>query len=238
MKKRFLAILLVFALLLCGCSKETDAATPATNPATEPAPVTEPAPATEPAATDSGSLGVLEGGTYTNTYVGFGFSLDENWTIYPADQLQELPEDISSIFDGTELENYNVPTIMDILAENLTDLTTMNVLYQKLTMQERLTYLTMTEVQIIDLMISDYYDALVASYANAGIIVESITTKQVTFLGQPRTALYTVASIQDIPYYILQLYDFQLGPYSITTTVASYVEDNTLSLLDLFFATE
>ena len=238
MKKKTLSLLLILALLLCGCSNEKEAAgnlTPATQPtATEPA-STEPA-TTEPAPTDAPvSLGILEGGTYTNAYVGFGFTLDENWTIYPADQLQELPEDVSAMFEGTEFESYDVATIMDVLAENVTDLTTMNVLYQKLTMQERLAYLAMDEKEILDTMVNEYYDSLVASYSNAGIIVDSMSTKTVTFLGQERTALYTVASVQDVPYYILQLYDFHLGQYSITTTVGSYVEDKTESLLELFY---
>ena len=232
MKKKLLSLLLILALLLCGCAGKEDASgslTPATQPATEAA--TEPTEAPV-------SLGVLEGGTYTNAYVGFGFTLDENWTIYPADQLQELPENVSQMFEGTEFESYEINTITDVLAENVTDLTTMNVLYQKLSMQERLAYLAMDEKDILDMMTEEYYDTLVASYANAGIAVESITTKTVTFLGKERTALYTVSTMQDVPYYILQLYDFHLGQYSVTTTVASYVEDNTEGLLDLFFAVE
>ena len=232
MKKKLLSLLLILALLLCGCGSKEDASgslTPATAPATEAA--TEPTEAPV-------SLGILEGGTYTNAYAGFGFTLDENWTVYPADQLQELPENVSAMFEGTEFESYEINTITDVLAENVTDLTTMNVLYQKLSMQERLTYLTMDEKEILDAMVNDYYDTLVASYANAGIAVESMTTKTVTFLGNARTAVYTVSTVQDVPYYILQLYDFHLGQYSVTTTVASYVEDNTEGLLDLFFAAE
>ena len=88
------------------------------------------------------------------------------------------------------------------------------------------------------MMLNDYYDTLVASYENAGILVESMSTKAVTFLGEDRTALYTVATVQEIPYYVLQLYDFHLGQFSITTTVGSYYTDNTESLLELFFPAE
>jgi len=237
MKKTLLSLVLILALLLCGCGNQKEVAgnlTPATQSAATDAAAE---PATEPTEAPV-SLGTLEGGTYTNAYVGFGFTLDENWTIYPADQLQELPENISTMFEGTEFESYEINSITDVLAENVTDLTTMNVLYQKLSMQERLAYLAMDEKDILDMMTEDYYDTLVASYANAGIIVESMTTKPVTFLGQERTALYTVSTVQDVPYYILQLYDFHLGQYSVTTTVASYVEDNTEGLLELFYAVE
>ena len=56
----------------------------------------------------------------------------------------------------------------------------------------------------------------------------------VTFAGKERSALHTTATIQDIPYYTLQFFDFDLGDYAVTTTLASYVEDNTGNLLDLF----
>lgn len=243
MKMRILSIAMILALLLCGCGSQEDVSgtiTPATEtqtalPSTEAATeaTTEPAQEENPV-----TLGSLEGGTYTNAYIGFGFTLDENWTIYPADQLQDLPENVEAMFEGTELEGNAVTQIMDVMAENVTDLTTMNVLYQKLSMQERLVYLTMDEVEILDTMLNEYYDALVASYANAGIIVERMEKKEVTFLGQDRTALYTVASVEGVAYYILQLYDFHLGQYSVTTTVASYVEDNTESLLELFYEVE
>lgn len=245
MKTRILALLLVLMLVLCGCGKEETIAgdlTPATRPTAETDPTqaasaesmpTEPAPTEAPV-----SLGTLEGGTYINSYAGFGFTLDENWTIYPADQLQDLPDNVSAMFDGTEFESYDITTIMDVMAENVNDLTTMNVLYQKLSMQERVAYLAMDETDILDMMLNDYYDTLVASYENAGILVESMSTKAVTFLGEDRTALYTVATVQEIPYYVLQLYDFHLGQFSITTTVGSYYTDNTESLLELFFPAE
>lgn len=185
------------------------------------------------------SMGTLSGGTYTNTYTGFGFTLDENWTIYPADQLQSLPENISEMFlEGTELEGFEIDMFTDVLAENVENLTTINVLYQKLDMQSRLLYLTMSEEEIIDTMLEETYDFMVSAYANAGILVESMERTTVSFLGEERAALRTVASQSDVPYYTLQIFDYDLGQYSVTTTLSSYIEDNTDSLTDLFFATE
>ena len=42
-------------------------------------------------------------------------------------------------------------------------------------------------------------------------------------------------SMEGVPYYTLQLFDYRLGQYSVTLTLASFVEDNTESLLDLFY---
>lgn len=225
MKKLF-AILLVMSLLLAGCGGSGDTAAETTA-------------ASEPTAEEKTvTLGVLDGNTYTNSYAGFGFALDENWTIYPADQLQTLPEDVGSMFEGTNLEGEEFNNITDFLAENVTDLTTMNLNYTKLSMQERLVYATMDDEAIIDNMLNEYYDTLVEAYANGGIAVERMEKKAVTFLGQERTAMYTVSTVEEIPYYILQIYDYGLGAYGVTLTVASYVEDNTEGLLDLYYTVE
>ncbi len=227
-KNRIIALTLTLCLLLAGCGGNT-AQTPETTAAPVEATVSE-----EKAVT----LGTLEGSTYTNHYAGFGFSLDENWTIYPADQLQELPENVESMFEGTEFENEQFNTITDFLAENVNDLTTMNLNYTKLSMQERLTYSMMDDEAIIDSMLDNYYDTLVDAYANGGILVESMDKKTVTFLGEERCAMYTVATVQEIPYYILQIYDYGLGAYGVTLTAASYVEDNTEGLLELYYTVE
>ena len=51
-------------------------------------------------------------------------------------------------------------------------------------------------------------------------------------------ALHTIAVVQNVPYYTLQFFDFDLGAYSVTLTLASYEEDNTMSLADLFYAVD
>ena len=230
MKKRILAMILCIAMcasLLAGCGGGEANHTPETTVAP-----------TNAVAEKTVTLGTLDGNTYTNTYAGFGFSLDENWTTYPADQLQVLPEDMEAMFAGTDLENQEFSTIMDFMAENVTDLTTMNMNYTSLSMQERLAYAMMNDEELLDQMLDNYYDTLVDSYANVGIAVESIEKKQVTFLGKERVAMYTVASVEDVPYYILQIYEYGLGAYGLTLTLGSYLEDNTEGLLELYYTVE
>jgi len=231
MKKRLLAMIsmaLALCLLLCGCGGESkEAVSGNLTPPETTAPVEE----------KSVSMGLLEGGTYENSYACFGFTLDESWVLYPAEELQTLPENVREMFQGTELEDYEITQFTDVLAENAETLTTMNVLYQKISLKERLAYAVMSEEDLIDTTIAQY-DTMVQAYANAGIAVESVDKKTVTFLGQTHTALYTVAAVQDIPYYILQIYDYSLGDYGIIITLGSYMEDNTESLLELFYSVE
>lgn len=220
------AFVLSLCLLLCGCGGESkeEVSGNLTPPET-----------TAPAEEKAVSMGLLEGGTYENSYAGFGFTLDESWILYPAEELQTLPENVREMFQGTDLEDYEIDQFTDILAENPETLTTMNVLYQKINLQERLAYAVMSEEALIDTTIAQY-DTMVQAYANAGITVESVDKKTVTFLGQEHTALYTVAAVQDVPYYILQIYDYHLGDYGIIITLGSYVEDNTESLLELYYS--
>ena len=247
---KLLALALALMLVFTGCGKsqedvggnvvsnETVAQTipggnveqPATEATTAPVPET-----TAPAEENPLSLGRMEGGVYTNSYVGFSCALDENWTFYSAEELQQIPYNIAGMMEGSELGAAleGVQQFTDMMAENVNDLTTMNVLYQKLSMQERLAYAVLTEEEIIDATLGQK-DMIVEAYETAGMTVISMEKTTVTFMGEERTAIKGEFTVQDVPYFTLQLFDYQLGEYSVTTTLASYVEDNTASLLELF----
>jgi len=182
------------------------------------------------------SMGAMEGGVYTNEYVGYGCKLDESWTFATAEQLQELPDNVNELLADSELGSAMdaLPQFFDMQAENVTDLVSINVVYQKLDLATRAAYAMLSESQILDQALTQK-DAMISSYASAGIIASSIEKVTVTFLGQERSALLTTATINDTPYFILQLFDYHLGQYSVITTLASYVENNTDSLLELFY---
>lgn len=185
------------------------------------------------------SLGRMEGGVYTNTYAGFGCELDENWTFYTAEELQELPENVNEAFGDSELGELadGYAQISDMAADNANDLTTMNVLYTKLPMQERLFYLTLTEEELLEISLNQQ-DMLAEAYAEAGIELVSMEIVPVSFLGEDHYALKSTTVTQGVDYYILQIMDYTRGSYGVTLTVGSYFEDKTPQLLDLFFAVD
>lgn len=255
MKKVF-CVLMVVAILLAGCGKNeikpeqtipsaaTNATTEATVPATTApqetsAATTMPPETTEPAQLQERDvrMGILEGGTYTNEYVGIGITMDDQWAALPAEDLQALPENVREIFKGTELENVELTQFTDVMAENAELLVNFNVLYQKIGLQERLVYSLMDEGELIDSVI-EMSNTLIEAYQNAGITVERIEKKNITFLGEERVAMHTVASLQGIPYYILQVYYYHLGAYSVTLTFGSFYEDNTQAVADMFYSLE
>ena len=185
------------------------------------------------------SLGRMEGGVYTNEYVGYACKLDSNWTFLSAAELEQIPATVSDQLKGSELGDAlaDTPQFIDMMAENVNDLTTMNVLYQKMSMTERLAYLTLSEEEIINISI-EQMDTLIAAYEQTGFAVDSIEKVTVTFMGEERTALHSSMSIQDIPYYTLQFFDYHLGEYSVVTTLSSYAEDRTAALTELFYPLE
>ena len=91
--------ILVLSFVLAGCGGEEPAAGQITPNTTGAAVVETTAPLEEAPA----SLGRLEGGTYTNTYAGYGCELDANWVYYSAEELQALPENINELLADTDL---------------------------------------------------------------------------------------------------------------------------------------
>ena len=180
------------------------------------------------------AIGRVEGGIYTNEYIGIAASLNKNWTFYTAEELQELPG-LSSL-EGTELAELaeGMEYFTDMQAENINDLTGLSVGYQRLDLGARLTYAQMTDEEIVDVTLGQK-DMLIEAYTQGGMETESIDKKTVEFLGEEHCALYTVASVEGTPCYILQLYAYNLGEWGVTLTFTSYVEDRTESLLELFY---
>ena len=226
--KWLLALMLVLAVMLAGCAESAE------DVAGNVAPTQA---ATEAAAEEKPvSLGRLEGGVYTNSYAGFGCTLDSSWTFYSAEELQELPENVNEVLKDTEIGDSleGVEQITDMMAENTEMLCSMNVLYQKMDAQTRLVYAMMSDEAIADAMLTQS-DTMIAAYAQAGMDVTSMEKVTVSFLGDERIALRTEGTMQDIPFYMVQLFDFDQGSYSITMTFTSYLEDKTADMLELFY---
>ena len=225
MKKRTVSLVLALLMLLsmlAACGGD---------PVAQTASSTEPTPPDRPL-----SLGVVSGNTYTNTYAGLGCTLDEDWVILPAEELQELPEILKAAMEDTELGEAmkDVKQFTDMYAESTSGLTNMNILFQKLTLKERLAYMVMTEEELVDQVLGQK-DAMIDAYAAAGIQVKSMEKVSVTFLGEPHFALLTMAETNEVPHFILQLFDYHKGEYSVTLTLTSFMEDHTKTMLKLFY---
>ena len=227
-----LALTLVLALAGCSGNKEPGGTITPKNEDTQET-TTAPAEETTEATV---SLGRMEGGVYTNEYAGFGCELDESWSFKTAEELQDLSQLTEDMLRDSTFADSKYSTITDMMAENYELLASINVNYTRLSVSDRVTFSTISEETLIDTTLLQK-DDMIQSYAQSGIQVSSMEKTQVSFLGEQHYAIHTVATIEDTPYYLIQLFCFNLGgQYNVTLTLASFVEDNTAGLLELFYA--
>lgn len=223
-----LALVLAFALTGCGSSAPESSKV-------------EPPAQTKPVETEPTEnplrLGRMDGGSYINTYAGIGCDLDESWTFYGADELQEIPAAARESMEGSELAELvgDYEQITDMMAENAELMVNVNVLYTKQPLAQRVVHQTLSEEGTLDLVLDEQKDLLVDAYEQAGIHVSSLEKVKATFLGEEHWALKTTAETQGVPVYFLQVANYKLGAYGVTLTVSSFVEDNTQTVLDLFY---
>ena len=181
------------------------------------------------------SLGVMQGGTYENAYVGYGCTLGPNWAYKTAGELQDISGLTKDIFEEGGVDTSAFNQVLDMMAECTDPLASINIQYTALSVQERAAHLLAGEEGLIDGTLQQK-DLLISTYAQAGIEVSAMEKVSVTFCGEERWAIHTTASIQGTPYYILQLFDTNIGPYYVTLTLGAFVEDTTPQLLDLFYS--
>ena len=168
--------------------------------------------------------------------MGISCTLDENWEFYTAEELQELPKNVEELFEGTDAEEVmdSLQVIADMSAENVSELTTMNIQYQKISAQERQAFAAMDNSTLLDALLVVQKSFMIDTYAQVGIDVKDMYKKSVMFCGEQRDVLYTESEMKGVPYYIAQIIDYSLGDYSVTMTVSSFLEDKTDDLLQLF----
>ena len=244
--KKIIAMLLALAMVLslaaCGAEKEPPKGTITTTQEPEKTPETQETDSEaaeqktqDTEASQDFSLGAMQGGTYENAYVGYGCKLDANWTYKTAEELQDISGMTKEMFEGTDLDLSAYNQITDMMAECSDPLASINIQYTSLSTQDRIAHAMAGEEGIIDATLQQK-DLLVSTYAQAGIEVTSMEKVKITFCGEERFAIKTVASIQGMGYYILQLFDTNIGPYYVTLTMGTFVDDNTDALVDLFYS--
>lgn len=220
-----LALVMMLSVFMAGCSKDAGDDGETT------------APTLAEGVDPNLSLGIVKDYTYTNNYMGIAITLDENWTLSDAKDLQKLPTDVQNALDGTLIGEAmkNISYYMDMQATATigSNIQTMNVGMQKLTAAQKVMFKDMTDDQIIDNTLLTK-DAMIESYKAIGLTEVTFSKVQVEFLGETRTLLRTDGKLYGMDYAILQVMDYSLGEYGATLTVACAGEDNCAALLAKF----
>ncbi len=241
---KLLAILLasLMALTACGGNKDSETTdnnkeTIAETAAPETAAPETDAPETAAPETDGPSLtaGVVENNIYTNECLGFSINL-EGWDYNTSVELEEFSQSIVDMVAKTEAYGDYMaanPTslITDLLAYYDNGLTSINIQFHN----QDAALNSMDDETILDLVYATQKDAIVSGMEETGITVTSFEKVTITFLGSEIPALKTVASVEGIPCYVLQIQKFNLGGFYANITFSSTVEDFTDLLASLCY---
>lgn len=165
------------------------------------------------------ALGKIKNGKYTNSYIGVSFKEKGSW-------------DIAAATDAGEVDYEGAYQINDFQANNPDTMETVNITYQLLSEEEQKEFEDLSEKECMKELIKA--GGMEESYVQQGFTVNEISAKQVTFLGEKRTAVYSALEYFGMEYFALQIIDFHAGEYMPIITFGSYYEDTTEDLLSLF----
>ena len=174
--------------------------------------------------------GTVSGNTYTSDSLKVKLALDDTWEIADDEQMAELSGFVVDSFDDEHLKEQleNGGVVYDLYAVNQTDGSSLNIGIQKLS---AMSGLLATEDAFAEANIKQLPEQLAAG----GITVDNIEKTTVEFAGKTHTALALSGSVQDIPLYETMALVKQ-GSYLYVITAATFYEDTSATLLDLFQA--
>ena len=245
--KRVLSIVLILVLALsitaCGGGDPKTTTVPSTTaPITTTAPVVTQAPTTQPAeapteaptqpaeAERDPKLGYLSGRTYINEFVGVQATLNEAWTIADDTYLSQLSGiTADAIKDQALAEQLRDSGIAYALFASADDgLVTLNMVIEDL----GLLYGTiLSEQSYAEMSVGGLKDGL------TGMGMEEVTVEvvKVNFAGQEHAGLQVHGIVSGVDFYEL-LVCVKVDSYMVSVCAASYYENITGNILDLFTA--
>ena len=175
-------------------------------------------------------VGSMNGGVYTNNFIGIGCTLDENWTYYSDEQLLELNGLVADAVQDEDLSEMlkNNEVIYDMYAAADDGIVTMNICFENLGV---LYGTTLDESSYIDIATENAITAL----ESMGYSSVSNEKKSVEFAGAERQCLSITGTIQDVPCYE-EVICIKQGNYMAVITLASFYENILEDLRGLFYA--
>lgn len=170
------------------------------------------------------SLGDTTGSTYTNDFLGISCTLPEGWVFYTDEQMKELNNLVGDYMDEEVAEQLkNATIIYDIIAQNTTDGSSINVAMEKLNV-----------IQIVSLDVKKALEAQIdgikSTYANIGYTDVQVEYQKLTVDGKEFDSLKIQAKVQGLDFTGV-LFAFPKGDYLANVTVCSLSADTVNSIL-------
>ena len=172
--------------------------------------------------------GTVDGDTYTSEFLGLKLTVDEDWVIADDEQLAEHSGVVKESFTDEEIraEIEKGGSVTDLYALNQADGSSVNITIQKLSL---VSGMLATEDAYAEANLKQLPDVL----ADGGITVDSLEKTKVTFAGKEHVALTLEGTVQELPLYET-IVIVKAGSYISCITAATFFEDTTADLLDLF----
>ncbi len=176
-------------------------------------------------------LGTTKDGTYTNTFIGVGCVLGDEWTYYTDEQIREmngialdaLDDEIANMVKQAEI-------IYDMTATADEGNVSINILFQNL-----------SKFGDIEFSESDFVDAgiegLKMSLESMGLTINECTRVEVKFAGSDRYATYVHSTYEGIDIYQEIIYIMKDG-YVCCITLVCKTANNLSKLADCFYVLE
>lgn len=170
------------------------------------------------------SLGDTTGSTYTNDFLGISCTLPEGWVFYTDEQMKELNNLVGDYMDEEVAEQLkNATIIYDIIAQNTTDGSSINVAMEKLNV-----------IQIVSLDVKKALEAQIdgikSTYANIGYTDVQVEYQKLTVDGKEFDSLKIQAKVQGLDFTGV-LFAFPKGDYLANVTVCSLSADTVNSVI-------
>lgn len=174
--------------------------------------------------------GQVEGGTYTNEFLGIACQLGDDWTYLTDEEIAQLNGEIGESLTDEELSEMfsNGETVQDMYAASADGMATINVIFEDMGV---LYGAALDEDAYINIVMPTLEDAL----RQAGMSDVQVEAGSMEFAGADHSTLRVTATISEIPIYELMLC-VKEGNYMGVITLASYVEDTTEEMAAWFTA--
>ena len=197
----------------------------------------EPAEDEEEAADEDFDIGTTSGGTYENSFIGIGCTLDENWTFASEEEVMAQNGVWEELIDDEDLVEQlsSAATLMDMYASADDGLLTINVTLENIGV---LYGMTMDEDEYADAGLATLDDTIAATGMFSDYSFEKST---VMLAGRERTAIrgHELMEIEGVDEGV-DIYQTQAvikaGNYMAIITLTSFTEDVTDILASYFYA--
>lgn len=189
-------------------------------------------PASPEASDDSYQMGSINGGTYTNEFIGIGCELDSNWSFYTDEQILELNGLVADSIKDENISNMlkSNGIIYDMYASADGGYVTINIIFENLGV---LYGTILDESSYIDTALGTF-EAALTSAGYSELSYEKTTTQ---FAGSERNCISLVCKYGDLDVYE-ELICVKCGSYMAVITLASISANIIPDMEALFYSVD